>query len=297
MELQTIVQIGKPGFRLDYATRILMAGSCFVENIGERMRGLQFDVDVNPCGIVYNPLSVADTLDLLLEGRALAEECLRKINGRLEESARRLAGTDVLVVTWGTAWVYMRKGDGRLVSNCHKFPAADFDRRRLEVEEIVECYAALFRRLQALCPGLRVLFTVSPIRHWKDGAHGNQLSKAILLLAADRLVQAYDFVSYFPSYEIVMDELRDYRFYAPDMLHISEQGVDYIWERFRDLYFTPEARAVMCEVEKCNKILAHRPAYPDSEETVRLRREAAEKRERLIRAARESACCRAGSST
>ena len=322
MELQTIVQIGKPGFRLDYATRILMAGSCFVENIGERMKGLQFDVDVNPCGIVYNPLSVADTLDLLLEGRALAEadlwhrgglwgsfrhhgsfsaptaeECLRKINGRLEESACRLAGTDVLVVTWGTAWVYMRKGDGRLVSNCHKFPAADFDRRRLEVEEIVERYAALFRRLRALRPGLRVLFTVSPIRHWKDGAHGNQLSKAILLLAADRLVQAYDFVSYFPSYEIVMDELRDYRFYAPDMLHISEQGVDYIWERFRDLYFTPEARAVMREVEKCNKILAHRPAYPDSEETVRLRREAAEKRERLIRAARESACCRAGSST
>ena len=205
MELQTIVQIGKPGFRLDYATRILMAGSCFVENIGERMRGLQFDVDVNPCGIVYNPLSVADTLDLLLEGRALAEadlwhrgglwgsfrhhgsfsaptveECLRKINGRLEESARRLAGTDVLVVTWGTAWVYTRKRDGRLVSNCHKFPAADFDRRRLEVEEIVERYAALFRRLRALRPGLRVLFTVSPIRHWKDGAHGNQLSKAIL---------------------------------------------------------------------------------------------------------------------
>ena len=159
------------------------------------------------------------------------------------------------------------------------------------------CPDVLFRRLRALRPGLRVLFTVSPIRHWKDGAHGNQLSKAILLLAADRLVQAYDFVSYFPSYEIVMDELRDYRFYAPDMLHISEQGVDYIWERFRDLYFTPEARAVMREVEKCNKILAHRPAYPDSEETVRLRREAAEKRERLIRAARESACCRAGSST
>ena len=238
MELQTIVQIGKPDFRLDYASRILMAGSCFVENIGEKLKYFRFKVDVNPCGVVYNPLSVAGTLELLLERRRFvetdlwhrdglwgsflhhgsfssptAEECLQKINGRVVDSSRRLAATDLLILTWGTAWVYRHRETGIVVSNCHKFPASDFERQRLEVEEIVERYAVLFSRLWALRPGLKVLVTVSPIRHWKDGAHGNQLSKAVLLLAADRLAARFDNVSYFPSYEIVMDELRDYRFY------------------------------------------------------------------------------------
>lgn len=317
MELQTIVQIGKPDFRLDYESRILMAGSCFVENIGEKLKYFRFKVDVNPCGVVYNPLSVAGTLELLLERRRFvetdlwhreglwgsflhhgsfssptAEECLQKINGRIVDSSRRLAATDLLILTWGTAWVYRHRETGIVVSNCHKFPASDFERQRLEVEEIVERYAALFSRLWALRPGLKVLVTVSPIRHWKDGAHGNQLSKAVLLLAADRLTARFDNVSYFPSYEIVMDELRDYRFYAKDMLHVSEQGVDYIWERFRDLYFSAETLAVMREVDKRNKILNHRPACPDSEATLRMRSRAQEELEAIIHEATEGKCCR-----
>lgn len=308
MELQTFVPIDRPDFQIDYGTRMMFLGSCFVENIGERLDYFRFSVDVNPCGIVYNPLSVADTLEMLLEGQPLgvpdlwrhnglwgsfrhhgrfsapdAGECLRKINTRLEESASHLRQADLLVITWGTAWVYTRRAGGQVVSNCHKFPASDFLRRRLTVEEIVETYASLLERLRERCPHIRVLLTVSPIRHWKDGAHGNQLSKAVLLLAAECLTERFDFVSYFPSYEIVMDELRDYRFYADDLLHISSQGILYIWERFRDHYITEEARALMKQVDKWKKILLHRPSEPDSEATLRLRAQASEELLRLVR--------------
>ena len=161
MELQTFVPIDRPDFQIDYGTRMMFLGSCFVENIGERLDYFRFSVDVNPCGIVYNPLSVADTLEMLLEGQPLgvpdlwrhnglwgsfrhhgrfsapdAGECLRKINTRLEESASHLRQADLLVITWGTAWVYTRRAGGQVVSNCHKFPASDFLRRRLTVEEI-----------------------------------------------------------------------------------------------------------------------------------------------------------------
>lgn len=308
MELQTFVSIDRPEFQIDYRTRMMFLGSCFVENIGEQLDYFRFTVDVNPCGISYNPLSVADTLEWLWEGKPFdvsdlwqhhglwgsfrhhgrfsaptADECLRKINTRLEESAAHLRQADLLVITWGTAWVYTRREDGRVVSNCHKFPASDFLRRRLTVEEIVETYVPLLERLRGHLPQIRVLLTVSPIRHWKDGAHGNQLSKAVLLLAAERLVERLPFVSYFPSYEIVMDELRDYRFYADDLLHISPQGILYIWERFRDHYITREARATMAQVGKWKRILMHRPFEPDSEATLRLREQASEELRRLVR--------------
>lgn len=301
MELQTIVNIEKPDFQISYGTRLMMLGSCFVENMGEKLKYFKFNVDINPCGIVYNPLSVAITLQILLEGKRFTERdlfqnnglwvslnhhghfshrelqpCLCKINDRLEKSAQHLTETEVLVITWGTSWVYRYRPNGKIVSNCHKFPAADFERFQLTVEEIVETYSALLVRLREMNPGIKVLFTISPIRHWKDGAHGNQLSKAVLLLAQDRLRELFDFVSYFPSYEIVMDELRDYRFYAEDMLHISPQGVDYIWEKFKTLYFSGDTLQLMKRIDKLNKILLHRPTDPDSEATRTLRSQAEE---------------------
>lgn len=295
MDLQTVVNIERPAFQVGYATRIMLVGSCFVENIGARLSRFGFQADINPCGIVYNPLSVADTIDLLLKGKefsvsdllenqgkwvslrhhgsfsaATPEECLRKINDRLRDSADRLRQADVLLLTWGTAWVYRHRSSGLVVSNCHKFLAADFDRSRLEVDQIVAVYAELLERLWRLNPRLRVLFTVSPVRHWKDGAHGNQLSKAVLLLAVDRLVNQFEQVSYFPAYEIVMDELRDYRFYGEDMAHLSEVGVEYIWERFKENYMTLETQAIMKRVDKLVRVLEHRPFEPDSEQSRQL---------------------------
>lgn len=307
MDLQTIIKLEKPEFKIGYDTRMMMLGSCFVENIGEKLDYFKFDVDINPCGIVYNPVSVANTLQILMEGKRFTRNdllqngdrwvsfshhgsfsdrdplrCLQKMNERLELSSAHFAQTDVLVITWGTAWVYRYRQSGQLVSNCHKFPSASFDRFRLGIADIVNLYSDLLPRLKESNPRLKVLFTVSPIRHWKDGAHGNQLSKAVLLLAIDELMQRFDFVSYFPSYEIVMDELRDYRFYAEDMLHISPQGVDYIWEKFKGQYFTTETLDFMKRIDKLNKILLHRPSDPDSETTLQLRQQASEELKNLL---------------
>lgn len=307
MKLQTVVDIEKPDFKLDYATRMMLVGSCFVENIGQKLNSFGFQVDINPCGLVYNPLSVATSLNFILDRKRFveadlirnngkwvslnhhgsfsdfqSEACLQKINERLEKAAEHLKKTDILMITWGTSWIYRYRKNGCVVSNCHKFPASDFERFRLGEDDIFRVYTDLIARLKQWRPELKILFTVSPIRHWKDGAHGNQLSKAVLLLVVDQLMRTFDFVSYFPSYEIVMDELRDYRFYAEDMLHISPQGITYIWEKFRDLYISKEAQGWMERIGKLNKILQHRP-FDDSTDAYQSLREKAEQELREIK--------------
>lgn len=291
MELQTTVQIPAPAFNISHATRLLLLGSCFAENIGEKFRRYKFNADVNPCGIIYNPASVAGSLRLLLSGKRFTPDdllpvggqwvslqhhgsfsspdpdtCLHHINTRLDDARRELPRLDLLVITWGTAWVYRHISRSIIVSNCHKIPAREFERYRLSVEDIVTDYTHLLHELLQANPTLQVLFTVSPIRHWKDGAHGNQLSKATLLLAIDALRQRFPNVHYFPSYEIVLDELRDYRYYADDMLHLTPLAVNYIWERFSTTYFTPATIALTRQVERLNRGMEHRPFNPRSGE-------------------------------
>ena len=295
MNLQTKITVAAPDFLIDYNSRLMMLGSCFAENMGSKFSYYKFDVDVNPCGIIYNPLSVANVLRLIVEGKQFEksdlrqvggkwvslyhhgafsstdpDECLRRINDRLTKATGELRTLDLLVITWGTAWVYRYTRENIVVSNCHKIPSQEFERSRLSVEDIVKEYLVLIGRLREINPGLRILFTVSPIRHWKDGAHGNQLSKATLLLAIDRLREELQHVYYFPDYEIVLDELRDYRFYADDMLHMSGFTVDYIWERFLYSFISPEVLGLMNQIGRVNKGVAHRPFDPQSEEYHRL---------------------------
>ena len=295
MNLQTKITVAAPDFLIDYNSRLMMLGSCFAENMGSKFSYYKFDVDVNPCGIIYNPLSVANVLRLIVEGKQFEksdlrqvggkwvslyhhgafsstdpDECLRRINDRLTKATGELRTLDLLVITWGTAWVYRDTRENIVVSNCHKIPSQEFERSRLSVEDIVKEYLVLIGRLREINPGLRILFTVSPIRHWKDGAHGNQLSKATLLLAIDRLREELQHVYYFPAYEIVLDELRDYRFYADDMLHMSGFTVDYIWERFLYSFISPEVLGLMNQIGRVNKGVAHRPFDPQSEEYHRL---------------------------
>ena len=295
MNLQTKITVAAPDFSIDYNSRLMMLGSCFAENMGSKFSYYKFDVDVNPCGIIYNPLSVANVLRLIVEGKQFEksdlrqvggkwvslyhhgafsstdpDECLRRINDRLTKATGELRTLDLLVITWGTAWVYRYTRENIVVSNCHKIPSQEFERSRLSVEDIVKEYLVLIGRLREINPGLRILFTVSPIRHWKDGAHGNQLSKATLLLAIDRLREELQHVYYFPAYEIVLDELRDYRFYADDMLHMSGFTVDYIWERFLYSFISPEVLGLMNQIGRVNKGVAHRPFDPQSEEYHRL---------------------------
>lgn len=292
MELITKVEYGKAPFKISHLSKSLLLGSCFAENIGCLMRENKFDCDVNPFGILYNPLSVSKALDDIIACKHYGpddlffhQECyhsymhhgsfsatnremvLDTINTRLSKASQRLAQTEVLIITFGTAWVYYLQSTREVVSNCHKMPAKTFVREKLTVNDIVETYSSLIAKLQQCSPNLRLLFTVSPIRHVKDGLHENQLSKATLLLAVDELTRRFpEQISYFPAYEIVMDELRDYRFYADDMVHPSALAVQYIWERFCELYFSADTLQLMKECSNLARALAHRPLKPDSTE-------------------------------
>ena len=292
MDLYTSVELpgGLPRLRHDH--RLLLLGSCFAAHIGARLADAKFRCDVNPYGALYNPLSVSAALREIVLGKVYggedlfrhggcwhspmhhgdfsapsAEEALEKINGRIARAHEGIFRADRLLLTFGTAWVYEQRQTGRIVGNCHKLPDGEFVRRRLTVDEIVADYTSLLSGLLARNGGLQVVFTVSPIRHVRDGLHANQLSKAVLLLAVDRLCQAFPrHVSYFPAYELLLDELRDYRFYAEDMVHPSGVAVRYVWERFAAACFEEETMRIVEQCEDIRKALAHKPFRPESEE-------------------------------
>lgn len=289
-KFRTIIEIPKSDFKVSYHSKILMLGSCFVENIGNLLTQNKYNTSVNPFGVIYNPISVGNSLQILIDNKQFteedlnfsnelffsyshhgsfshknADECLKKINAKINTSSVDLAGADLLFVTFGTAWVYELTDSGEIVSNCHKQPESIFNRYRLDVDEIVCFYKKLILSLSLFNPQLKIVFTVSPIRHWKDGAHGNQLSKSTLLLAVDQLVQLFDHVSYFPSYEIVMDELRDYRFYHEDMIHMNSTSVKYIWDRFTDTFMEKHTLDYMKKIQKIISAAHHRPFNPNTE--------------------------------
>lgn len=289
-KFRTVIEIPKSDFKVSYHSKILMLGSCFVENIGNLLTQNKYNTSVNPFGVIYNPISVGNSLQILIDNKQFteedlnfsnelffsyshhgsfshknADECLKKINAKINTSSADLAGADLLFVTFGTAWVYELTDSGEIVSNCHKQPESIFNRYRLDVDEIVCFYKKLILSLSLFNPQLKIVFTVSPIRHWKDGAHGNQLSKSTLLLAVDQLVQLFDHVSYFPSYEIVMDELRDYRFYHEDMIHMNSTSIKYIWERFTDTFMEKHTLDYMKKIQKIISAAQHRPFNPNTE--------------------------------
>jgi len=287
----TEVEVNDVGWKMSYRDKIMLLGSCFSENIGEKLKHRKFQVDVNPFGIVYNPLSVTKSIRILLSGKTYRQEdlfensgiwgsfdhhgrfsstsavqTLSTINDRLEYSRAFLRESAYLLITLGTSWVYELKATGKVVSNCHKLPAADFKRFRITPGEIVDEFREVLAALWKFNPELKVLFTVSPVRHLKDGAVGNQLSKATLLLATDRLITGFgsERCAYFPSYEIMMDELRDYRFYAPDLLHLNQVAVDHIWERFARVLISENCRKMVKSVLKIVKAREHRPFNPET---------------------------------
>lgn len=304
----TKVEIAESSFSLSYRDSLLTLGSCFAENIGKKMEQVWFDTDINPFGILFNPESIANSLACLLSNKQFGAEdlflhkelwcsfahstqfssvsqsdCLSKINSRLSVASERLRRCSYLLITFGTAWVYEDIRTRAVVANCHKLPSANFFRKKLTVDEIVYVYRALLVEMKELNPELRIIFSVSPVRHWKDGAHENNLSKSILLMAVDELEREFDFVTYFPAYEIQMDELRDYRFYASDMLHPSEQAVDYIWQRFAETFFDDNTRNLKQEIEKYNHGLMHRPLFPQTEEYQKFQLFLEKKQEELLK--------------
>ncbi|MGL5273740.1 MAG: GSCFA domain-containing protein, partial [Phocaeicola sp.] len=290
MEFRTEVELPKKQTEIKYSDQIILFGSCFAENIGNLLTNCKFKCEVNPFGVLYNPLSVAQGLKQLLQKKeytnsnlfhahgawhswmhhssfsaTTAEVCLEQINKRITTAATCLENANILFITWGTAFVYELNETGTLVGNCHKQPDKLFTRRRVSVEEIVSTYSSLLEKLLKVNPELRVIFTISPIRHAKDGMHGNQLSKATLLLAADKLQEKFSNCFYFPAYEILLDELRDYRFYADDMLHPSSLAVRYIWDVFQKTYFRKDTLCLLKEWKEIEKAINHRPFNEESE--------------------------------
>ena len=274
MQWNTPVAVGKPDFQIEPFDELLFVGSCFANGIGQRFRDEQFRATVNPFGTMYNPASVLHTIE------------------RTDVVPR------VAFITLGTNHVYILKETGQIVDNCQKRPARLFDERELSV---TECAAYLRRCVEVLRSRRRdvhVVFTVSPIRYAKYGFHGSQLSKATLLLAVQEVLQAIRNLSqtmppsfgggtgeapasYFPAYEIVLDELRDYRFYASDMLHPSEQAVEYIFQRLADVYFSDAAKRFLDEWRPVKEALHHRPLHPESADYLVFKAKVNEKIQRL----------------
>lgn len=247
-ELQTVVDIPVSAWKIKPCARLLFVGSCFAANMGERFREDGFRVTLNPYGVMYNPVSVRHTIERLLQTTT-------------DDTSYAAA-----VLTLGTNHIYILNETGEVVDNCEKRPQRLFTEQTLNVTQVGEELCAAIRLLRQHCPDIHVILTVSPIRYRKYGFHESQLSKATLLLGADEVVRKMEGVSYFPAYELINDELRDYRFYAPDMLHPSQQAVDYIGRRFSETYFAAETVDFLKAWQPLRAALAHRPLHPESEE-------------------------------
>jgi hypothetical protein len=281
---RTELQLKKSSFEITHQNKLLSIGSCFSENIGERLLNYKFSIMVNPYGILFNPISIAQSMQQIIDNQEFSESdifyhnqrwqsfyhhgrfanadkesCLNDINAAIKEAHQHIQDLDYLVLTFGTANVFVYKESSQIVANCHKVPNNEFERKRLNINEITTAFEPIFNQLKTINPKLKVIFTVSPVRHIRDGLVENQRSKATLLLAVDELVKKYNFVSYFPAYELVLDDLRDYRFFKEDMIHPSKLAIDYVWDYFSKTYFSESTNELNHQIDKIIQAKNHRP--------------------------------------
>ncbi|RZV54352.1 MAG: GSCFA domain protein [Flavobacteriaceae bacterium] len=289
--------MGSVEHQIDHHKSIFTLGSCFAEHMADRMKYFLFDIYSNPNGIIYNPISLANVLENVISDYRYQQhdliknedvwyswnhhhliyhqsegELLNQLNNKKASARKHLAKSHFLMITFGSAFAYQYNLSENIVANCHKIPGTSFTKIRLGIEEIVKRWQSLISDLTERNPKLQIIFTVSPVRHIKDGLIENQKSKSILLLATDQLVQKFECVHYFPAYEIMMDDLRDYRFYASDMIHPSQDAVDYIWNRFIDTYASDSCKSLMLEIDKLQRATAHRLHNPNSNTSFRFRK-------------------------
>lgn len=293
MRLNIPVELPKKELEITHTTTQMILGSCFAENIGKRLAMGKFPVNVNPFGILYNPLSISTALSRIISGEKFTEESpelifhgerwhsmlhhgdfshrekhdtIAAINSSLTSATETIEKLNLLTLTFGTAYVYRLKESNAVVGNCHKIPGNAFTRSLLTPHEAVSALAPIFAQLLEKNQEMKILLTVSPIRHIRDGAHGNQVSKAVLMLTVEELQRAFPGkVFYFPAYEIVLDELRDYRFYDEDMVHPSSVAINYIWECFRASYFNETTDKLVTQFEEIARALGHRPFDAESQ--------------------------------
>jgi len=269
---------------------ILAMGSCFAQHIGQKLTDYKFNVNINPFGILFNPQSIFKlinqaALNKLVEGLGIVETqgvfhhfdlhsdlsninkdaLLINANSKLKELGTQMANTNVIIYTFGTSVVYELKETGEIVANCHKIPSNQFNRRFLEIDEIIHGFKVNYDLVKSINRDARFILTVSPVRHQKESFEQNNVSKSILRIACEKIRDMLPDVEYFPAFEIMMDELRDYRFYAEDMLHPNAVATDYIWQKFGDVYFNDQVKEFITKWEKVRKALSHRPFNKESE--------------------------------
>ena len=292
MNFSTKVPIQKTNFPIDYHSEILLLGSCFAENIGEKFQYFKFQTTVNPFGIIFNPVSIKKLICRVVNQEKFTEkdiffhnemwhcfevhselsnpkkeEFLKKLNEIIDKTHFQISQLSHLQITYGTSWVYRNKLSNEIVANCHKVPQNQFDKEILSVETIESSIKNTVDLIQKVNPKCTFIFTISPVRHIKDGFFENNVSKGNLFSALNKIIKNENcklITEYFPSYEILIDELRDYRFYASDMLHPSQIAIDYIWERFSENYFLNETQIIIQQINDIQKAINHKPINSDS---------------------------------
>lgn len=293
MQFRTQIPIAKINSPIDYYSKIMSLGSCFAVNMSEKLDYFKFQNSCNPFGILFHPLAIEKLISYALEKKTFTEadiffhnerwhcydahsdlsnadpiELLADLNGIIQSTQKQLTQATQVIITYGTAWVYRNNESREIVANCHKVPQKQFEKELLAIDLIQKSIQNTIGLIQSINPEAKIIFTVSPVRHIKDGFVENQLSKSHLIAAIHQvLLSEYCQLNseYFPSYEIMMDELRDYRFYAEDMLHPNQVAIDYIWKRFKETNIAETALATMEEVETIQKSLSHKPFNPNSE--------------------------------
>ncbi|MFQ3579158.1 MAG: GSCFA domain-containing protein [Bacteroidales bacterium] len=292
MQFRTEIIPHKHTGSIHYGTPILTVGSCFAQSIGNKLKEHKFQAMINPFGIVYNPASVRRCFEYILGERTIQiddlflnhgvwvsfdfhgsfsgtdkEQVFKTMQDSVSEALQFIQQTKCILLTLGTAWVYEWKHTGQIVSNCHKVKEQEFHRYSLTQSQISESLNYIIQKCRAINPTIQFVLTVSPIRHWKDGAPENSLSKAKLLLCIHEAVEQYEGVHYFPAYELLIDDLRDYRFYAPDMLHPSDTAIEYIWNKFQYSFFDDATLQLLNKVITIRKATQHKIFNPQSDST------------------------------
>lgn len=287
MQFRTDFDIPKPDFSLDLSSKLLTIGSCFAEVVGNQLKDNKLNVQVNPFGTLFSPLAIYNALELALGTKTLDErlflenqgihfhydfhssfsaltksELHQKINFQIANC--QLSTTNVIILTFGSAFVYRLQNPPTYIANCHKMPSQLFERDLLSVKDICKAFGQLYKALKSLNPSLHIILSVSPVRHTRDGIPQNSLSKSILRAACHYLATDFEGVSYFPSYEIMLDDLRDYRFYKPDLIHPNEVAEQYIFEKFTETYFNTELRTFVTQWQEIRKSLSHKPFNENS---------------------------------
>jgi hypothetical protein len=296
MQFHLALQIKPFKVQLDLKDKILIMGTCFSENIGLKLKQNKFDVLENPHGILYNPMSICKSIESYLDEKIYLEtdlffhyglwsswdhhgrfsspnkeQCLKLINQSQHQAIERVKNLDWLIITSGSAFVYNINESSRLVANCHKVPNKNFEKKRLHTSEICSAFEKVIFRLKKLNPHLKILFTVSPVRYTRDGVIENNLSKAILLQSTHQTIESNEQAYYFPAYELVIDDLRDYRFFKEDMVHPTQQAIDYVWEKFESTCINDTSLGIIQEVSQIMKAKNHKPLNPDSKEHMKFR--------------------------